>query len=270
MSSVAVVLSVYRSVSLKDLKECLDSIYNQTYKSDIFIKIDGEVPDNLYRYLKDEFEQNRIKYLDYREKNLGIAPSYNELFKEVLDRDYKYIARMDSDDIMLPYRIEEQYNFMKKNIDIDIVGGYIEEFGDDFEYNKKVKYPLSHQEMFKFFAKRVPIANVTTFFRKSFFDKAGVYPVSSPTNEDTLLWINGFKNGCKFANINKVLVKVRVSKSFFQRRGGIDKALNDFMDRLKVIRTLGYNIDSYFYAFALFVVNILPASIKKILYTKLR
>jgi len=159
---------------------------------------------------------------------------------------------------------------MRKNTEIDVVGGYIEEFGHDFDYWKKVEYPLVHQAMFSFFSKRVPLANVTTFFRKSFFEKAGLYPTTSPTNEDTLLWMNGFKNGCKFANIPEVLVKVRVSESFFNRRGGIPKAWSDLGDRILVIKTLGYNISSYFYAFALFLVNIAPAGIKKFLYKRLR
>ena len=177
---------------------------------------------------------------------------------------------MDADDIAVPERIERQYIFIEKNRDVDVVGGYIEEFGDDFQYSKIVKYPLEHDEMFYFFAKRVPVANVTTFFRRTFFEKAGFYPTTSPTNEDTLLWMKGFQVGCRFANIPEVLVKVRVSAAVFERRGGMQKAWSDFKDRVLVIRTLGYNNISYFYAFALFMVNIAPSGIKRFLYKRLR
>jgi hypothetical protein len=177
---------------------------------------------------------------------------------------------MDADDIMMPYRIEYQYDFMQKHLDIDIVGGFIQEFGDDFEYNKIVKYPLSHSDMFDFFAKRVPLANVTTFFRNTFFQKAGLYPTTSPTNEDTLMWMKGFKYGCKFANIPEVLVKVRVSKDFFDRRGGFKKAWSDFKDRVEVIRTLRYNFIYYIYAGLIFGVNIAPSKVKQFLYKRLR
>jgi len=84
------------------------------------------------------------------------------------------------------------------------------------------------------------------------------------------MWMQGFKSGCRFANIADILVKVRVSKSFFDRRGGIAKAWSDFKDRVLVIRTLGYNISSYFYAGALFMVNITPAKLKQFLYERLR
>ena len=265
---VAIVVSIYKNVKLSQLKAMFESLYKQTLRGDIFIKVDGDIPEEIKKYLENNRE--KISYIDYRKDNRGIALSYNELFEKVLKSDYEYIARMDADDIMVSNRIELQYSFMQQNKKIDVVGGYIEEFGDDFKYNKIVKYPLSQDEMFSFFSKRVPIANVTTFFRRSFFKKAGLYPISSPTNEDTLLWMKGFATGCSFANIPEVLVRVRISEAFFGRRGGVSKAWSDFKDRVKVIKTLGYNKSSYFYALALFMVNIVPSKIKQFLYKRLR
>ncbi len=97
-----------------------------------------------------------------------------------------------------------------------------------------------------------------------------MYPTTSPTNEDTLLWMNGFKSGCRFANIPEVLVKVRVNRAFFGRRGGLAKAWSDLKDRVQVINTLGYNKRAYWYALALFGVNIAPPKIKEFLYKRLR
>jgi GT2 family glycosyltransferase len=267
---IAVALSFYNGVKLEHLKESLHSIYAQSLKGDIFLKIDGEVDEEKYLFLMNEYREGRVFYLSYRENSLGIASSFNELFEEILKRGYRYIFRMDSDDIMVKERIELQVKFLEEHRDIDLVGGFIEEFGDGFEYHKVVKYPTEHRKMFKFFSKRVPIANVTTTFRDSFFKKAGLYPTSSPTNEDTLLWIEGFKSGCKFANLPYVLVKVRISRAFFGRRGGFKKAWSDFLDRVKVIRELKYGYGAYLYAVALFIVNISPAQLKKILYKRLR
>jgi GT2 family glycosyltransferase len=270
LSKVAVVVSLYKNDTLRTLVPAIKSLCTQTKKVDIFVQEDGLVKPEVDSYLEELKTEGKIYYLGKREENLGIAPSYNELFEKVLQKDYEYIARMDSDDIAVQDRIEIQYNFMQKNKSIDVVGGYIQEFGDDFEYDKIVKYPLSHDEIFNFFSKRAPLANVTTFFRITYFQKAGLYPTTSPTNEDTLLWLNGFEKGCTFANINKTLVKVRVSKDFFTRRAGIKKAWSDLKDRALVIRTLRYNFTSYIYAVALFFVNIAPAYVKKFLYKVLR
>ena len=268
MGKIAIVISIYKNVTLLQLETMMKSLYRQTVKGDIFIKIDGDIPEKIKSYL--ESNKEKITYINYREENRGIAQSYNELFEEVLKLDYAYIARMDADDIMVSNRIRLQYDFMEQNKEIDMVGGYIEEFGDDFKYSKIVEYPLTHDEIFHFFSKRVPLANVTTFFSRSFFEKAGLYPTTSPTNEDTLLWMKGFQSGCRFANIPEVLVRVRVSEAFFGRRGGVPKAWSDFKDRVQVINTLGYNKSSYFYALALFMVNIAPPKIKEFLYKRLR
>ena len=270
MNKIAVAVSIYKTNSTDQIVAMLDSVANQTQPCDLFVKVDGMVPNELGELLQKEYEEGHTSYLDFRDENRGIPLSYNELFQEILERGYDYIARMDADDIMVPNRIELQYQFMQRNPDIDIVGGFIEEFGDGFAYRKTVRYPLKHDGMFALFSKRVPVANVTTFFRRSFFEKAGFYPTTSPTNEDTLLWMKGFETGCRFANISEVLVKVRVGQGFFGRRGGISKAWNDFYDRLWVIKTLGYNKSSYFYAVAVFLVNISPAWLKKILYKRLR
>jgi GT2 family glycosyltransferase len=262
-------MSVYRGDAPKPLKEALQSLYTQTPEPDIFVMSDGPLAPEVFRLLRHEAKSGRI-FLRERAENLGLATSLNELLDEVLERGYDYIARMDADDISLPDRFEKQYAFMETHPEVDVVGGAIEEFSDDGSYRKIVRYPLKHEAMFHFFRKRVPLAHVSAFFRRSFFEKAGVYPTSSPTNEDTLMWMEGFAAGCRFANLPDPMVKVRVSSSFFDRRGGVRKAWSDFRDRFRVIRTLGYNFDAYFYAIALLCVNIAPGWLKRILYQRLR
>ena len=266
-----VVVSIYKNDKLEYVKECLESLYNQSLKADIFIKIDGEIDKNLEEFLNQEKRDNKIAYLHKREQNRGLAHSLNELIQEAIDRDYEYIFRMDADDISNLDRFKKQFEFMEKNRDIDICGTFIEEFGEGIEYQKIVKYPLNHKEMFDFFKKRVPLAHVSVCFRKSFFQKAGLYPiVGHISNEDTLLWLNGFKSGCKFANIDYIGVRVRVSRDFFNRRAGSKKVWFDFKNRLKVIKELNYPVSGYIFAVGILVVNLLPPSLKKIAYKVLR
>ena len=263
-------MCVYHNDTLEYLQEALQSLYEQSLRVDIFIQQDGCVSEAVTVYLDDEVGGKKVVYVGKRRENRGLAYSLNELLHVVLERGYKYIARMDADDISLPYRFENQYNFMQNSKDVDVVGGYIEEFSIDIAYKKIVHYPLNHKEMYHFFKKRVPLAHVSAFFHRSFFEKAGLYPISSATNEDTLLWMKGFKAGCKFANIPEIVVRVRVSEAFFDRRGGVKKAWNDLQDRVQVIKTLGYNKSSYLYALALFIVNVAPPKIKRFLYKRLR
>jgi len=264
MKKIALMMSVYKNSKLEEVKKSLDSIYNQTLKPDIFLVVDGPIDDELKKFLlKQPIE------LFFLEKNVGIPKAHNFLLNKILIKDYDYIVRMDSDDVMVKNRIELQYNFLEKHKDIDVVGGYIKEIYEDGS-EKVIKYPLRNDEMFEFFKKRVPIANVTTFFRKEFFDKVGLYPESSPTNEDSLLWLKAFKAKCKFANIPEVLVIVKASNDYLKRRGGFKKAFSDFRDRLLIVKELKYGIEGYFYAVAIFSINFLPYNLKKIVYKILR
>ena len=266
-----VILSVYKKDKLQYVQKALESIYSQTLKADVYIKIDGPIDKRLEDYLLQEYKKGNIAYLSKREDNKGLATSLNELIKEALKKNYEYIFRMDADDICMAERFQRQIEFMETNEEIDICGTYIEEFGDGVEYKKLVKYPLTHETMFEFFKKRVPLAHVSACFRRSFFKKAGLYPESGHiSNEDTLMWLKGFENGCRFANIDYVGVKVRVSRDFFGRRAGVRKVLYDFKNRLEVIKRLHYSFDAYFYAFGIMGINLLPTQLKKLAYKYLR
>lgn len=272
MNKIACIISVYRNDGLEYLKAALESLYAQTYSNiDIYVQCDGVLPSKLDKYLDDEFEKDNIFSLSKRNQNKGLARSLNDLLEKVLKCNYKYIARMDADDICVSSRIEKQFNFMEQNTNVDICGTYIEEFGDQFEYCKTITYPLEHNDMLNFFKNRVPVAHVSVFFRNSFFKKAGLYPVSNHiSNEDTMLWAEGFKKGCRFANINIIGLKVRVSKNFLNRRCGMKKVISDFKNRLHVIKLLKFGPMSYLFALAMLVINILPANLKIIAYKYLR
>ena len=272
MKKVAVILTVYLNDSYNDFKEAITSLYLQSQHCfDIFVQEDGKVNSKIHDFLTDELKVKKIKFLGERSINLGFDYSLNELIKIVMNLDYEYIVRMDADDISNPERIERQLSFMESNSSIDVCGTNIQEFGDGFNYKKIVSYPLNHEDMFNFFNKRVPLAHVSAFFRRSYFHKAGFYKVDGHLNNgDTLIWMNGFMNGCNFANIDIIGVKVRVSSSFFDRRGGWKKTTADFKNRMLVNKNLDYGFMSYLYAIFGACINLSPSIFKKYAYKYLR
>jgi glycosyltransferase involved in cell wall biosynthesis len=272
VNQIAVLLTVYINDDLGAFKVALDSLYKQTIESfDIFVQEDGLVDVDIHEHLTQELNVGRIKHLGERVENKGFDYSLNELIDKVLMTEYEYIVRMDADDVSMPERLERQLDFMNENLDIDVCGTYIEEFGDDIEYTKVVTYPLTHNAMLGFFKKRVPIAHVSAFFRRRFFEKAGLYEVDGHFNNgDTLMWMKGFASGCRFANIGFIGVKVRVSQDFFGRRGGWKKTVSDFKNRMTVNKNLHYGFSAYFYAVAVASVNMMPSTLKKYAYKYLR
>lgn len=272
MNQIVVLLAVYKNDGLQEFRVALNSLYKQTIDNfDIFVQEDGPVDADIHEYLTQELNLGGIKYLGERDKNKGFDYSLNELINKVLMAEYEYIVRMDADDISMPERLERQLDFMNENLNIDVCGTYIEEFGDGIDYAKVVTYPLTHKDMLSFFKKRVPIAHVSAFFRRRFFEKAGLYEVGGHFNNgDTLMWMSGFTSGCRFANIEYIGVNVRVSQDFFGRRGGWKKTVSDFKNRMIVNKNLHYGFSAYYYAVAVAIVNMLPPTLKKYAYKYLR
>jgi len=267
-----VLMLVYINDSLDHFKAAIESLYSQTYQNfDIYIQEDGEIKPDIHNFLLEELRLKRITYLGIRNFKKGISYSRNEILRKAIKEDYLYFITMDSDDICDEDRISKQINFLEKNKDIDVCGCHIEEFGDGINYHKFVKYPLLHEDMFNLFRYRVPLANVTSVFRKDFFQKAGIYPEKNViNNEDTMLWLNGFINKCTFANVDFIGVRVRVSTDFFNRRNGFKKVISDFRNRITVNRKLKYGLSSYFFAVLVLFINLLPAYVKALIYKRYR
>ena len=134
-----------------------------------------------------------------------------------------------------------------------------------------IKFPVNHDDMLRSFGKRNPVAHPSVMMRRRFFDKAGLYPVDTLTDEDTVLWTNGFIANCQYANIDHPLTKMRVSDIFYHRRSGINKAYKDLVNRIHLVSKLKLSKINYLYAIARFLIQIIPfAKIKRIAYNNLR
>jgi len=269
-NNIVVIMSVYKNDQISELEECLNSLYNQTYKYfDIYIQLDGEVCPDIVNYLTEEMQNSKIKLLNKRMENKGLAYSLNELLSIAFEHNYKYFVRMDADDICVSDKIEKQFNYMERNLDVDICGGFIEEFNVDTGEKQVVRYPEYSEAILQGMQRRNSVAHVTTFMRKSFFEKAGIYNVNK-MNEDLDLWIRGFENNCKFYNIQGILVKVRTSNSFFNRRKNIKRAIEVMNLKIKATNLFGFGIRGYVYAIAHFLLFMLPSNIKQFIYKNMR
>lgn len=250
---VAVIMSIYKNDKLMYVAKCVDSLLKQTFEDfHVYIQYDGVVEDDIEHFF---MELNDSRFHVYsRDENYGLAYSLNELLTIILTKNYDYIIRMDADDICISDRFEKQIAYMKRCKNVDICGGYIEEMDENEKCIGIIKYPLTHEEMKLFFAKRNPLAHMSVVFRKSYFHKAGLYPIDTDKDEDTIFWLNGFLSGCKFANIDQVLVRVRVNSNFYLRRSGLSKSLSDLRNRCLVIKKLNLSYVNYIFVFARFIV----------------
>ena len=266
---VAVLMSVYSRERPEFLKESIESMFAQFYgKVDVHLFKDGLLGQTLEQLLADfKIRYPEQLFIYQNPVNRGLAICLNEMIQTVRE-DYDYFARMDSDDVAMEDRIEKQVAFMETHPEIDVVGGFIHDIDERGKILKNVKYPQTHDEIYRFFRKRNPIAHATVMYRRSYFDKAGLYP---PVRlEDGLYWMQGFVAGCRFQNIPDYLVRVRRTDDFLKRRSGLEMVWKEFLIKLRINRALHYGPSAYFYTFATLGVQLMPVSIKQVLYNKLR
>lgn len=272
MTKLAVIQSIYKNDKAEYLIKSVDSILSQTFSNyTYFIGVDGPIGSDL-RNVVDSITDSRIVIIEH-EENKGLASILNDLLEKCKEGDFDFIARMDSDDIATQNRFELQINYLEQNADVDALGGAINEIDEDGnERGKVVCYPCSPKDCRSFFAKRNPIAHPTVMFRRSFFEKAGwQYPTDFVRNEDTRLWHEGYKHGCKIANLPDVVLNFRMTDSMFtQRRNGREFAKSQLELRKLIAKDLGYGMMAYIYAYAMYLLMISPSWILKIAYKFLR
>lgn len=110
MEQIDILMATYNGE--KYLKEQIESILNQTYKNIRLIISDDCSTDKTKEILK-EYEKNDKRVIVYFQKNnLGYVKNFNFLLTKV-ENDIYMLS--DQDDIWLPTKVSNSYNFLKQN-----------------------------------------------------------------------------------------------------------------------------------------------------------
>lgn len=224
-NQLSVLLSLYHKEDPLFLRQCLDSIFNQTLSSsEVVLVIDGPLTDDLESVVneyQDKYSELKIVPLS---KNMGLGKALNEGLKYC---SFELVARMDTDDIARPDRFERQWRFFKEHPEYDVVGTWIDEFIDIPSNIVSVrKLPEKMGEIKEYAKYRNPLNHGSVMFKKSKVLEVGSYQHFS-LMEDYYLWIRMLLKGAVFYNIQESLVLFRSSKDMYNRRGGLRYALTE-------------------------------------------
>ena len=158
-----VLMAVYCKDIPSQVDEALKSLLEQTIQADeVLIVIDGPIDDSLEGVLSSYENLLPLKYIRLIE-NKGLA---NALRIGVLECRNELIGRMDSDDICVINRFEQQLAIINHN-DVDIVGGLIVEFNSINEKKTVRNVPELHDKISRVAKYKSPVNHVTVLFKKS-------------------------------------------------------------------------------------------------------
>lgn len=269
MNKIAVIMSIYKNDILRYTRMAVESILNQTYGDiDFYIMYDGPISEEVDQYLSSLNDSRLI--IRRRSNNRGLAQSLNDLLSIVMPKGYEYIARMDADDISEINRFECQIQYMEQHPEVECLGTWaVEIMSDGSEFYRK-KMPETHEECKQLFHKRDCMIHPTVMFRRSYIEKAGLYPIDTYFEEDTMMWAHGFATGCTFANVPEYLFRYRLDDNFFKRRRGWKYAKSIFLIRHKINKMLHFGPIADMWAFLFAVAKMMPTFILRILYKTVR
>ena len=228
MSSIAVLMSVYKKETGVRLDRCMRSIWtDQTLKPDQIILVeDGPLTDELYsviNFWKNELHD--VLVVLKNSENVGLTKSLNKGLSAVKT---ELIARMDTDDQSTPLRFEVQEKFMREHPEIDVLGGAYNIMDDKgvIQYAKYFKH--SHDEMMKQICWRCPLSHPTVMMRSTMFKEKGLkYDERFRNSQDIALWVDAVLAGCKFANTDDVVLNFTEDDDVYKRRGKV-RAMNEY------------------------------------------
>lgn len=214
----SVLMSVYAKENADFLSTAVESMLRQSCPPTQFVLVcDGPLTPALDAAIESFTAAAPALFTVLRlpeNKGLGIA-----LREGLAVCKCELVARMDSDDISLPLRMEHQLAAMAADPKLDVVGGQIAEFAESPE---KIlcyrKVNVSPEDVRRSAAGRNPMNHMTVLFRKSSVLAAGGYE-DMKSFEDYYLWGRMLAAGYRLANLPEVCVLARVA-GLQSRRGG--------------------------------------------------
>lgn len=267
MNKYSVLMSVYIKENPENLRLSVESMIKQTIPPDDFVLYcDGPLTDELYKEIGSFKKQFSVINVIYNETPLGLGGALNNGLKYCKN---DMIARMDSDDIAMPERMEKQLEALEKH-HADIVSGTVLEFSGTIEnvINKKT-VPETDILIKEYSRRRNPFNHPCVCFWKRQAAMAGGY-MDCPYFEDYYLWIRMLSRGCIGYNIKEPVLYMRSGREMYKRRGGLKYTAYAlaFRKKMYAMKYCGA-IDFAVSCCAHIVSGIMPSKFRMFFYSKL-
>jgi len=192
------------------LAELFESVVHSSVLPRELIIVDDGSTDNSKAHIN--YYAARYKWIKplYFSSNKGVANASNEAIASATG---KYVLKVDSDDILMPQRIEKQFHFMEQNPNVHVLGGNCAYF---IESTSKIirnsHFPVSGEKIkARFYRGMNGVLNGTVMVRREWFEKFS-YRQEMVWAEDYDLFARLLKNGAEFHGMKEPLTFVRIHK----------------------------------------------------------
>ena len=161
---ISVVMSVYNGENT--IETAINSILDQSFRDFEFIIINDGSTDKTLNIL-ESYNDERIKIIS--QSNIGLTKSLN---KAILLTKSNIIARQDADEFSHQSRLEIQFNYLKENDSISLIGSRATIIDGKL---KMVTKKINHQNLSKLLMRTNVFIHGTVMFKKKDFLDIGLY-----------------------------------------------------------------------------------------------
>lgn len=223
---ISVIVPVYNVECFA--REALQSIADQTWREIEVIVVDDASTDRTWDIVR-QFAERDPRFIALRnDSNQKIAATLNRALAVARG---SYIARCDGDDVMIPDRLERQFEFLQAHPDIALVGCSfitIDEAGREL---RRHHYPSGARKLKELLPFTSPVSHIW-LARKQLYDELGGYRMASVEDYDFLLRAD--QAGYAVDNVDGYAgMKVRVrTDNTVSRYGLTQRVLFDYARKL--------------------------------------
>jgi glycosyltransferase involved in cell wall biosynthesis len=204
---VSVLMPVYNPGRF--LREAIDSVLAQAYPAFELVVIDDASSDGSYECALAYAARDERVRVFRQPRNLGIVAARNRAFAEAR-ADTSYYAILDSDDVALPDRLEQQVAFLEAHPEYALVGGHTLIIDDASTPLGIRRYPTDYRAICQTITRYNPIAQPAVMLRRSLLDSPTPYDEAYPRCQDYALWLR-LAAAHPIANLDRPVIRYRVS-----------------------------------------------------------
>lgn len=201
---VSILMPVYKTAPY--LREAMDSILSQTFTDFELIILNDCSPDNADEILDTYTDSRIVRYKG--EKNVGLSNILNVGLGKARG---EYIARMDSDDLSMPDRLQIQLDYLASHPDVDLVSAGMQLFGakDEVWIREQNPEKVKIEALF-----HSPILHASSMWRRMRFEDNDLrFRQEMVPSEDYDLWTRAMVKGLKLVNLRQVLYRYRIHQA---------------------------------------------------------
>ncbi len=222
---VSIIVPIYNVENY--LRQCLDSIQNQTYKKFECIMINDGSTDSSQQIAEEYLSDSRFKLIN--QSNKGLSGARNTGISHIREES-TFVAFVDSDDCIYPDFLETLTEHIED--DVDIIEGMIEYYFDEIKMDnishnfEKQILTTQNEKLRKFALNELRVSVFPKLFRKNlltedFFPKGWIF-------EDLAVVPELVSNSGKWIKLPKVIYGYRIRQNSITTKEFSEEKLDVF------------------------------------------